>query len=104
MLLTFFLKTGLANLAVPVWVELKGLIGTLRLRIQLKPDPPFLGQMTMTFMGIPRLEIDAAPLRAVSIMDVPVISAFVRRGIDAAMATYTAPSSLALDVGEMISG
>ncbi|EPQ27504.1 uncharacterized protein PFL1_05042 [Pseudozyma flocculosa PF-1] len=104
MLLSFFVKTGVVNAPIPVNVSLRGLVGTLRIRIQLTSQAPFLGKSTLSFVGLPRVEIDAAPLRAVSIMDVPVISKFVQNAIDAAMATYTAPGSLDLDLSQLISG
>ena len=34
-----------------VWVELLGVVGIMRLRLQLTPDPPFLALCTMTFLG-----------------------------------------------------
>lgn len=33
------------NLKVPVWVDLRGVVGTMRLRLQLTPDPPFFARM-----------------------------------------------------------
>ncbi|KAN0065653.1 hypothetical protein ACQY0O_000783 [Thecaphora frezii] len=104
MLLSFFVKTGFANAPIPVDVSVRGCVGTLRIRIQLTSEPPFLGNTTLSFVGLPRVEIDAAPLRMVSIMDVPFISKFVQNAIDAAMATYTAPGCLELDLGQLISG
>jgi hypothetical protein len=46
--LKFYLPGGIF---VPVWVELRGLIGTMRLRLQLTPDPPFFSLCTLTFLG-----------------------------------------------------
>ncbi|KAK7223807.1 hypothetical protein V2G26_011810 [Clonostachys chloroleuca] len=36
--LAFFLP---GNIKIPVWVDLHGIVGTMRLRLQLTPDPPF---------------------------------------------------------------
>ena len=30
------------NTKIPVWVDLRGIVGTMRLRLQLCPDPPIL--------------------------------------------------------------
>lgn len=48
----FFLGVqGLFGVPLPIFVELNGLIGTARIRFQLTPNPPFLKNLTFTFMG-----------------------------------------------------
>lgn len=58
LLINFFLALpGLKkwfSFPLPVWVEIKGLVGTMRLRIQLTPDPPFIKDLTFTFCGLPK--------------------------------------------------
>ncbi|KAI1390707.1 uncharacterized protein F4822DRAFT_394229 [Hypoxylon trugodes] len=92
--------------AIPVWVELRGLILTLRLRLQLTPDPPFISLCTMTFLGQPKASISCTPLskHAFSLTDVPLISSFVNSAIDAALAEYVAPKSLTLNLKDMLVG
>ncbi|EXJ96076.1 hypothetical protein A1O1_01202 [Capronia coronata CBS 617.96] len=101
--LKFYLPGGIA---VPVWVELRGLIGTLRLRLQLTPDPPFFSLCTLTFMGQPQADMSCIPVsrHALNLMDVPLISSFVQSAIDAALAEYVAPKSLTLDLKDMLVG
>ncbi|KAI1622840.1 hypothetical protein EDD37DRAFT_633093 [Exophiala viscosa] len=101
--LKFYLPGGIA---VPVWVELRGIIGTMRLRLQLTPDPPFFSLCTLTFMGQPQADLSCVPLskHALNLMDVPMISSFVQSSIDAALAEYVAPKSLTLDLKDMIVG
>lgn len=101
--LKFYLPGGVA---IPVWVELKGLILTLRLRLQLTPDPPFISLCTMTFLGQPRASISCTPLskHSFSLTDVPLISSFVNSAIDAALAEYVAPKSLTLNLKDMLVG
>ncbi|KAI0157798.1 hypothetical protein GGR57DRAFT_491089 [Xylariaceae sp. FL1272] len=77
--LKFYLPGGVA---IPVWVQLRGIVMTLRLRLQLTPDPPFISLCTMTFLGQPKASISC---------DVPLISSFVNSAIDAALAEYVAP-------------
>ena len=95
-----------ANIKVPVWVELSGVVGVMRLRLQLTPDPPFFSLCTLTFMGQPKVDMSCVPLvkKGLNIMDVPVISNFVQSAVDAAMAEYVAPKSLTLDLKEMLMG
>ncbi|KAJ9606392.1 hypothetical protein H2200_009353 [Cladophialophora chaetospira] len=101
--LKFYLPGGIA---VPVWVELRGIIGTMRLRLQLTPDPPFFSLCTFTFMGQPQADMSCVPLskHALNLMDVPLISSFVQSSIDAALAEYVAPKSMTLDLKDMLVG
>lgn len=101
--LKFYLPGGIV---VPVWVELRGVIGIMRLRLQLTPDPPFFSLCTLTFLGQPQVDMSCVPLSKYSpnIMDVPFISRFVQSSVDAALAEYVAPKSLALDLKDMLMG
>lgn len=101
--LKFYLPGGLA---VPVWVELKGLVGVMRFRLQLTPDPPFFELCTLTFLGQPRADISCVPLSKhnLNLMNVPLISGFVQSAMDAALAEYVAPKSLTLNLKDMLVG
>ncbi|KAM0547000.1 hypothetical protein ACHAPJ_010543 [Fusarium lateritium] len=101
--LAFYLP---GNIKVPVWVDLQGIIGTMRMRLQLTPDPPFFALCTLTFLGQPKVNLSCVPLskHALNIMDVPFISNFVQSAVDAAMAEYVAPKSLTLDLKDMLAG
>lgn len=94
------------DIAVPVWVELKGMVGIMRLRLQLTPDPPFFELCTLTFLGQPRVDLSCVPLskHSLNLMNVPLISSFVQSSIDAALAEYVAPKSLTLDLKDMLVG
>lgn len=102
-----FLKFYLpSNIMVPVWVELHGMVGVMRLRLQLTPDPPFFSLCTMTFLGQPKVSLSCVPLlkQMPNLMDLPLISGFVQSSVDAAMAEYVAPKSLTLDLKDMLMG
>lgn len=94
------------EVAIPVWVELRGLVMTVRLRLQLTPDPPFISLCTMTFLGQPKASISCVPLskHSFSLTDIPLISSFVNSAIDAALAEYVAPKSLTLSLKDMLVG
>lgn len=96
----------LGSVKVPVWVDLQGLVGTMRMRLQLTPDPPFFGLCTLTFLGQPKVSLSCTPIskRGLNIMDVPFISNFVQSSVDAAMSEYVAPKSLTLDLKDMLAG
>ncbi|KAK0612493.1 hypothetical protein B0T17DRAFT_543812 [Bombardia bombarda] len=101
--LKFYLPGGIC---VPVWVELRGLVGIMRLRLQLTPDPPFFELCTLTFLGQPRADLSCTPLskHSLNVMDLPLVSGFVQSAIDAALAEYVAPKSLTLNLKDMLIG
>ncbi|QDS67588.1 hypothetical protein FKW77_003676 [Venturia effusa] len=101
--LAFYLP---GNIKLPIWVELEGIVGVMRLRLQLTPDPPFFSLCTLTFLGQPKVDMSCVPLtkRGLNIMDLPLISNFVQSAVDAAMAEYVAPKSLTLDFKDMLMG
>ncbi|KAG6204592.1 hypothetical protein E4U35_003284 [Claviceps purpurea] len=101
--LAFYLP---GNVKIPVWVDLQGIIGSVRLRLQLCPDPPFFSLCTLTLMGQPKVDVRCVPLsrRGLNIMDVPLISHFVQSAVDAAVAEYVAPKSLTLNLKDMLAG
>lgn len=89
-----------------IWVEMNGIVGTLRMRLQLCPDPPFFSLCTLTLLGQPKASLSCIPLtkHGLNIMDLPIISSFVQSSIDAALAEYVAPKSLTLDLKDMLVG
>ena len=101
--LKFYLPGGIV---VPVWVQLRGIMGIMRLRLQLTPDPPFFSVCTLTFLGQPKADLSCIPLskHSLNIMDVPLITGFVQSAIDAALAEYVAPKSLTLNLKDMLMG
>ncbi|KAK3695746.1 hypothetical protein B0T22DRAFT_509140 [Podospora appendiculata] len=101
--LKFYLPGGIA---IPVWVEVRGVVGIMRVRLQLTPDPPFFDLCTLTFLGQPRADLSCVPLskHSLNLMNVPLISSFVQSAIDAALAEYVAPKSLTLDLKDMLVG
>lgn len=94
------------SLIVAIWVELKGLIGTVRLRIQMNPRPPFVKNVTFTLMGLPQVHVSAIPMteRGINVLDLPLVSGFVNNSIAAAVNEYVAPKSMSLDVGKLLVG
>ena len=56
MQLVFYLGIkGLFGVPLPIFVELQELVGTVRLRLAMTPEPPFLKTLTFTLMGVVRL-------------------------------------------------
>lgn len=90
----------------PVWVEMTGLLATARLRVQLTPNPPFLSLLTLTLLGQPKVTVSATPLakQFLNVMNIPGLSGWLQRSIDAAVGEYVAPRSLNLDLKTLLMG
>ncbi|KAJ9149402.1 hypothetical protein NKR23_g4430 [Pleurostoma richardsiae] len=107
MQLVFYLGVkGLFGVPFPIWVELQGLVATARFRIALTPDPPFIKTLSLTLMGVPKVQASCVPLveKGANILNLPLISNFVNWAIAAAASMYVAPKSLTLDIGKMLQG
>ncbi len=91
------------QIAVPVWVELRGIIGIMRVRLQLTPPIPFLQPLHAHLLGTAsgRSVLRSSSKHSLNVMNVPLISKFVQSSIDAALAEYVAPKSLTLDLKSM---
>ncbi|KAM0473445.1 hypothetical protein ACHAPX_008192 [Trichoderma viride] len=107
MQIVFYLGVkGLFGVPLPIWVELIGLVCTARVRFQLSPEPPFLKTMTVTLMGVPKVQAGCTPMvqTGVNILNLPLISNFVNWAIKATASMYVAPKSLTLDMSSILSG
>ncbi|SMY19822.1 unnamed protein product [Zymoseptoria tritici ST99CH_1A5] len=107
MQLVFYLGIkGLFGVPLPIWVELQSLVGTVRLRMAMTPQPPFLKTLTFTLMGVPQVSAGCTPMikAAPNILNLPLISQFVNYAIGAAAGMYVAPKSMSLDMRAMLQG
>ncbi len=107
MQLIFYLGIkGLFGVPFPIWTQLDGLVATVRLRVALSPDAPFVKTVAITLMGLPKVEASCIPLveKGANILNLPIISNFVNWAIATAANMYVAPKSLTLDVGKMLQG
>jgi len=107
MQLVFYLGVkGLFGVPLPIFVELQSLVGTVRLRLQMSPEPPFLKALTFTLMGLPKVQAGCVPMleTGINILNLPLISNFVNYAIGAAANEYVAPKSMTLDMGKLLQG
>lgn len=107
LLLEFFLGfADWVHIPIPIWVQVDGIAGTVRLRIQFIPEPPFVRNLTFTLMGVPAVDVSVTPLikRLPNLLDLPLISTFVKMAIAAGTASLVAPKSMTLNLQEMMSG
>src|SRR6201996_5594169 len=107
MQLVFYLGIkGLFGVPLPIFVELQGLVGTVRLRLAMTPEPPFLKTLTFTLMGVPHVSAGCIPMleKGVNILNLPLISQFVNYAIGAAASMYVAPKSMSIDMRAILQG
>ncbi|RMZ74209.1 c2 domain [Pyrenophora seminiperda CCB06] len=107
MQLVFYLGIkGLFGVPLPIFVELQGLVGTVRLRLNMTPEPPFLKTLTFTLMGAPQVTAGCTPMveKGVNILNLPLISNFVNYAIKAAASMYVAPKSMSIDMRAILQG
>ncbi|KAL1305090.1 hypothetical protein AAFC00_002023 [Neodothiora populina] len=107
MQLVFYLGVkGLFGVPLPIFVELQELVGTVRLRLNLTPEPPFLKTLTFTLMGVPHVQAGCIPMmeKGPNILNLPLISNFVNYAIGAAASMYVAPKSMSMDMRAMLQG
>lgn len=107
MQLVFYLGVkGLFGVPLPIFVELQGLVGTVRIRLQMTPEAPFLKNLTFTLMGLPQVQAGCIPMvqRGVNILNLPLISNFVNYAIAAAASIYVAPKSMSIDLSKILMG
>ncbi|TLD36646.1 meiotically up-regulated protein [Venturia nashicola] len=107
MQLVFYLGVkGLFGVPLPIFVELQGLVGTIRLRLNMTPEPPFLKNVTFTLMGVPQVQAGCVPMleKGVNILNLPLISNFVNYAIGAAASMYVAPKSMMIDLRSILQG
>ncbi|KAF8513153.1 hypothetical protein BU17DRAFT_77267 [Hysterangium stoloniferum] len=107
LLMEFFL--GLydwLHIPIPIWIQIEGFVGTVRMRIQFIPEFPFVGNVSFTLMGVPAVEVSAVPMAKVlpNVLDLPLVSRFVKLAIAAGTAEFVAPKSMTLNIQEMMSG
>ena len=107
MQLVFYLGIkGLFGVPLPIFVELQRLVGTVRLRLNMTPEPPFLKTLTFTLMGTPHVQAGCIPMvkKGVNILNLPLISNFVNYAIGAAASMYVAPKSMSIDMRAILQG
>lgn len=105
--LEFFLgASGWARIPIRVWVEISGITATARMRVQMVEQVPFIRNCILTLMGTPYVDVSAVPLaRALpNVLDLPIISSFVRSSIAAACQMYQAPRSITLNLAQLLMG
>ena len=63
LLIEFFLGAfDWFHIPIPIWIQVEGIVVTMRLRMQMVPQIPYIRNLTFTLMGVPKIEISAIPM------------------------------------------
>lgn len=106
--LLLYLSVGLQKIAavdIPVWIEMVGIEGKARLRLQMTPVAPFVKHAAITFVGAPKLEISAKPLgkkMVIDAMNLPLMSSYVLHAVEDVIKGFIAPLSYTVDVAGLL--
>jgi hypothetical protein len=77
------------KLPIPIYAIVEGFVATARLRIQFVQNPPFVRNLTVTLMGVPKVSVSVEPFtkKLPNVLDLPFIQKFVEMGIAAAVSS-----------------
>lgn len=107
LLLEFFLGAwDWFHLPVPIWIQVEGIAGVVRLRMQMIQEFPYVRNLTFTLCGVPHVDVSCVPMskKLPDVLDLPFVSNFVKMAIAAGTAEMCAPKSMTLNLKEMFSG
>lgn len=91
---------------VPIFVEVKEFVATIRLRLQMHPDLPFLKNVTFALTETPKITtcVSLGAPWALNLLNLPIIDNIVASQITAATADFVQPKSMSMDMTVYIGG
>ncbi|TLD35154.1 C2 domain protein [Venturia nashicola] len=90
----------------PVFVQVKEFVATIRIRLQMHPDLPFLKNITFALTEKPKVNacVSLGAPWALDLLNLPVIDSVLNSQIDAAAADFVQPKSMSLDMTAYVGG
>ncbi|KAK2595380.1 hypothetical protein QQS21_006916 [Conoideocrella luteorostrata] len=98
--------TMLGPIPLPIFVEVKEFVATIRLRLQMHPDLPFLKNITFSLTESPKINASVsmgAPWM-LDLLNLPIIDSILAAQITAAAADFVLPKSTSLDMTVYVGG
>lgn len=74
LLLEFFLGAwDWFHLPVPIWIQVEGIAGVVRLRMQMIQEFPYVRNLTFTLCGVPHVDVSCVPMskKLPDVLDLP---------------------------------
>lgn len=96
----------LGPVALPIFVQVKEFVATVRVRIQMHPDLPFLKKMTFSLTEKPKIStsVSIGAHWAMDLLSLPIVDSLLESQINAASADFVQPKSMSLDMTSYIGG
>lgn len=81
------------KIPIPIYAIVEGFVATVRMRVQFVQQPPFVRNLTVTLIGVPKVEVSVEPFtkKLPNVLDLPLIKKFVEMGIAAAVRVLFTP-------------
>lgn len=91
---------------VPIYVQVKEFLATIRIRLQMHPDLPFLKNVTFALTENPKVNscVSLGAPWALDLLNLPIIDNLLVSQIDAAAADFVQPKSMSLDMTVYVGG
>jgi Ca2+-dependent lipid-binding protein len=96
----------LGPVPLPIFVQVKEFVATIRIRLQMHPDLPFLKNVTFTLTENPKINacVSMGAPWALDLLNLPIIDSVLASQIDAAAADFVQPKSMSLDMTVYVGG
>ncbi|KAE8443848.1 hypothetical protein EG329_001257 [Mollisiaceae sp. DMI_Dod_QoI] len=96
----------LGPVPLPMYVQVKEFVATIRIRLQMHPDLPFLKNVTFALTENPKINASVslgAPW-ALDLLNLPIVDSVLVSQINAAAAEFVQPKSMSLDMTVYVGG
>ena len=91
---------------LPIFVQVKEFVATIRVRLQMHPDLPFLKHVTFALTENPKVNacVSLGASWALDLLNLPVIDSVLESQINNAAAQFVQPKSMSMDMTTYIGG
>ena len=96
----------LGPVPLPIFVQVKEFLATIRIRLQMHPDLPFLKNVTFALTENPKINacVSMGAPWALDLLNLPIIDSVLVSQINSAAAQFVQPKSMSLDMTIYIGG
>ncbi|EKD17622.1 uncharacterized protein L3040_006744 [Drepanopeziza brunnea f. sp. 'multigermtubi'] len=98
--------TMIGPLPIPIFVQVKEFVATIRVRLQMHPDLPFLKNMTFALTQNPKVNasVSVGAPWVFDLLNLPLIDSTLVSQINGAAAEFVQPKSMSLDMTVYVGG
>lgn len=98
--------TRIGPVPIPIFVQVKEFVATIRVRLQMHPDLPFLKHMTFALTENPKVNssVSLGAPWALDLLNLPLVDSTLVSQIHAAASQFVQPKSMSLDMTVYVGG